>query len=134
MNLEQFTPEQIQQIAKKLTIQTVDRQQTMTAAHKLYWDQLWPQKLRITDGLGKRLLENTQYTGLALTPSVNALNPQLVLDIGCGQNFYTGKIQNLVGIDPYGSDADIQADYFSGIFEQIADVILVLGAFLVAFG
>ena len=127
MNLEQFTPEQIQQIAKKLTIQTVDRQQTMTAAHKLYWDQLWPQKLRITDGLGKRLLENTQYTGLALTPSVNALNPQLVLDIGCGQNFYKGNIQNLVGIDPYGSDADIQADYFSGIFEQIADVILVLG-------
>jgi hypothetical protein len=127
MNLDQFTTEQLQQIASKLSIQTINQHQVMTAAHKLYWDQLWPQKLRITDGLGKRLLENTQYTGLALTAAVNQLNPRLVLDIGCGQNFYKDKIQNLVGIDPYGPDADISADYFSGVYGEIADVILVLG-------
>ena len=41
---------------------------------------------------------------------INSLNPQLVLDLGCGNNRYKPHIKNLVGIDIVHKDADIISD------------------------
>ena len=45
-------------------------------------------------------LQGFPLTGFNLVDEVNGLNPSKVLDIGCGQNFFKGKIQNLYGFDP----------------------------------
>ena len=81
-----------QLLMQNLQISSIDYPIVVQAAHRLYWDNLWPAKLRITGDNGKMLLENTTYPGLGLVESVNSLNPRLVLDIGCGQNFYKHKI------------------------------------------
>jgi hypothetical protein len=47
-----------------------------------------------------------KYSGLSIIDEVNAMNPDNVLDVGCGYNEFKGKIQNLVGIDPYNNKAD----------------------------
>jgi SAM-dependent methyltransferase len=41
---------------------------------------------------------------------INDLNPNLVLDLGCGDNQYKHHIKNLVGIDLVSSRADIIGD------------------------
>lgn len=115
------------QLMTHLEIDNTNKQTVTQAAHRLYWDRLWPAKLRITGDNGKKLLENTTYTGLGLVDSVNALDPDLVLDVGCGQNFYKNKIKNLVGIDIFGKDCDLNFDYFSSDYAVKADAILVLG-------
>jgi hypothetical protein len=131
MNLAQYLNElsgtDSQQLMAKLNITNIDQPVVESAAHCLYWDQLWPAKLRVSGDNGKKLLENTTYTGLSLVDSVNALDPALVLDVGCGQNFYKDKIKNLVGVDIFGSDCDVQLDYFNSDYDIKADVILVLG-------
>lgn len=47
-----------------------------------------------------------KYSGLALIDEINSMNPERVLDVGCGYNEFKGKINNLWGIDPYNSRAD----------------------------
>lgn len=132
MTLEQYlntmTSHQHEQLMLKLEIRQVSVETVVTAAHQLYWEQLWPAKLRITSDHSKMLLQNTLHTGLGLVASVNALNPSLVLDIGCGQNFYKNKIKNLIGIDMFGTYCDLNYDYFASNRRITADAILVLGA------
>ena len=36
------------------------------------------------------------------------LKPRKVLTLGCGYHEFKGKIDNLIGIDPYNSNADIE--------------------------
>lgn len=131
MTLEKYLTElsdhERQQLMLALEITDTNKQTVVWAAHRLYWDKLWPAKLRITGDNGKKLLENTNYTGLSLVNSVNALDPALVLDVGCGQNFYKNKIKNLVGVDLFGNDCDLRLDYFSSDYAAKADAILVLG-------
>lgn len=131
MTLEKYltdlSDQQRYELMTHLGINCTDKQTVVRAAHRLYWDQLWPAKLRITGDHGKKLLENTTYTGLGLVDSVNALDPKLVLDVGCGQNFYKNKIKNLVGIDVFGKDCDLCFDYFESDYIPKADAILVLG-------
>lgn len=50
-----------------------------------------------------------KYSGLAIIDEVNAMNPDAVIDIGCGYNEFKGKIQNLTGIDPYNHRADVKS-------------------------
>jgi len=125
--LTELSDQERWQLMTHLEIGDTNKQTVVQAAHRLYWDQLWPAKLRITGDNGKKLLENTTYTGLSLIDSVNALDPNLVLDVGCGQNFYKNKIKNLVGIDIFGQDCDLCFDYFSSDYHTKADAILVLG-------
>lgn len=47
-----------------------------------------------------------KYSGLAIIDEINAMNPDAVIDIGCGYNEFKGKINNLYGIDPYNIRAD----------------------------
>lgn len=131
MNLEKYLTElstqERHELMTHLEISETDKQTVVRAAHRLYWDKLWPAKLRIIGDHGKKLLENTTYTGLSLIDSVNALDPNLVLDVGCGQNFYKDKIKNLVGVDIFGNDCDLCFDYFNSDYADKADAILVLG-------
>lgn len=64
----------------------------------------------------------------AITASVNALEPDSVLDIGCGNNLLKKTIQNLWGIDPYNSHADEMVDIMDFKPEKEYDVVLILGS------
>lgn len=73
-------------------------------------------------------MKKFKYSGLKLIDEVNALKPRSVLDIGCGYNEFKGKINNLIGLDPYNNCADIQckiSDYYT---DQQYDVIMALGS------
>lgn len=70
-----------------------------------------------------------EHTGWQLVDEVNALNPQSALDVGCGFHPFKGRIQNLVGIDPYNSAADYEVDILEyKVKPQTHDVILALGS------
>ena len=75
-----------------------------------------------------------EYEGNNLISTINALDPKLVLDLGCGYNKYKGLIKGVVGIDGYDSNsaADINDTilnvYNDGIFEpSSADAIICFG-------
>ena len=72
--------------------------------------------------------KNFSATGDALIEKVNALNPDKVLDIGCGYNLLKGKIQNLWGIDPYNTLADEIIDLMDVRLDGQYDVVLCLGS------
>jgi hypothetical protein len=69
------------------------------------------------------------YSGWALVDEVNKHNPKAVLDVGCGYNQFKGRINNLVGIDPYNNCADYMVDVLDFVMpDKTYDHILVLGA------
>jgi SAM-dependent methyltransferase len=69
------------------------------------------------------------YTGWTLVDEVNALNPDSVLDVGCGYHPFKGRMHNLVGIDPYNNCADYEVDILDyKVRAESHDVILALGS------
>jgi hypothetical protein len=69
------------------------------------------------------------YTGWNLVDEINKLNPRKVLDVGCGYNQFKGRINNLVGIDPYNNCADYQVDILEFVDDPNSyDVIIALGS------
>ena len=82
-----------------------------------YFSEIWQPKLK-----------KFKFSGLKLIDEVNALNPRAVLDVGCGYNEFKGKINNLIGIDPYNSHADIQIKIEDYNTTEKFDVILCLGS------
>lgn len=69
------------------------------------------------------------FTGWQLVDEVNKLNPESVLDVGCGYHPFKGRIQNIVGIDPYNNLADYQVDILEyEVKPETHDVILALGS------
>jgi len=73
-------------------------------------------------------IKKWKYSGLALVDEVNSLRPRAVLDVGCGYNEFKGKIDNLIGIDPYNDKADIQVSTLEYRTTQKFDVMLCLGS------
>lgn len=69
-----------------------------------------------------------KYSGLSLIDEVNALNPRSVLDLGCGYNEFKGKINNLVGVDPYNNKADINSHILQYRPPEAFDVVISLGS------
>ena len=69
-----------------------------------------------------------KYSGLAIIDEVNAMNPDNVIDIGCGYNEFKGKIQNLTGIDPYNDRADISIHTLDYKPDVEYDVAICLGS------
>jgi len=69
-----------------------------------------------------------KYSWDALIDIVNDLKPAHVLDVGCGNNYFKGKINNLWGIDPY----NLKADQKIGVCDlgryRTYEVILALGS------
>jgi len=73
-------------------------------------------------------MKKWKYSGLSLIDQVNDLNPRAVLDVGCGYNEFKGKINNLIGIDPYNDRADYQVDLMNFKPQNKFDIILALGS------
>ena len=73
-------------------------------------------------------MKKWKYSGVALIDEVNSLKPRAVLDVGCGYNEFKGKIDNLVGIDPYNDKADLQVSTLDYKTDKKFDVILCLGS------
>jgi len=73
-------------------------------------------------------IKKWKYSGLALVEEVNSLKPRAVLDVGCGYNEFRGKIDNLIGIDPYNDRADHEVGTLEYKTDQKFDVILCLGS------
>jgi hypothetical protein len=69
------------------------------------------------------------HSGWALVDEVNKLNPRNVLDVGCGYHPFKGRINNLVGIDPYNDQADYEVDILDyQVKPESHDVIIALGS------
>jgi len=73
-------------------------------------------------------MKKWKYSGLSLIDQVNDLNPRAVLDVGCGYNEFKGKINNLIGIDPYNDRADYQVDLMNFKPQNKFAIILALGS------
>ena len=73
-------------------------------------------------------MKKWKYSGLQLIDEVNALHPRAVLDVGCGYNEFRGRINNLVGIDPYNDNADYKIATLDYKTKEKFDVILCLGS------
>ena len=69
-----------------------------------------------------------KYSGLAIIDEVNAMKPDNVIDIGCGYNEFKGKIDNLIGIDPYNDRADIIVHTLDYKPDVEYDVAICLGS------
>ena len=69
-----------------------------------------------------------KYSGPALIGEVNKLKPRRVLDIGCGYHEFLGKIDNIIGIDPYNNAADICVKLLDYHPEERYDAMLALGS------
>lgn len=69
------------------------------------------------------------YTGWQLVEEINKLEPKSVLDVGCGYHPFKGRINNLIGIDPYNDLADYQVDILEyKVKPGSHDVIIALGS------
>ncbi len=69
-----------------------------------------------------------KYSGLSIIDEVNNLQPKKVLDLGCGYNEFKGKINNLIGIDPYNERADVQVGILDYNAQTNFDIIICLGS------
>jgi len=72
-------------------------------------------------------LDQYDWSGWSLVDRINDMNPDSVLDVGCGFNRFKGKINNLWGIDPHNAAADemISIEEYHG--PQV-DVVMALGS------
>ena len=69
-----------------------------------------------------------KYSGLAIIDEINDMCPRSVIDIGCGYNEFKGKINNLVGIDPWNPRADIKGTAANLKTDTKYDVAICLGS------
>jgi SAM-dependent methyltransferase len=84
--------------------------------------------LRFFSEIWKPRTNDYDYTGWNLVDEINALEPNKVLDVGCGYHPFKGRIDNLVGIDPYNNCADYEVDILEYKVKHQYDVILALGS------
>jgi len=74
--------------------------------------------------------QHYKHSGINLIEEINSLDPDLVIDVGCGHNRFKGHIKNLIGFDQQPFP---MADLHSTIQEinfrpECADVLLILGS------
>jgi len=84
--------------------------------------------LRFFGEIWKPRTDDYSHTGWSLVEEINALKPRAVLDVGCGYHPFKGRIDNLVGIDPYNDAADYQVDILEYKVKHKYDVIIALGS------
>ena len=84
--------------------------------------------LRFFSEIWKPRTGDYEHTGWELADEINKLNPQRVLDVGCGYHPFKGRINNLVGIDPYNNCADYEVDILEYKVKHLYDVIIALGS------
>ena len=79
--------------------------------------------------------ETHELTSNNLIAELNALDPNLIIDGGCGTNPFKGKVRNIVGFDPatvYGTP-DLNLSFEEVVEQNIfgegsADAVLALGS------
>ena len=85
--------------------------------------------LRFFSEIWKPRTGDYEHTGWELAEEINKLNPGRVLDVGCGYHPFKGRIQNLIGIDPYNNCADYEVDILDYKVKPASyDVIIALGS------
>jgi SAM-dependent methyltransferase len=84
--------------------------------------------LRFFSEIWKPRTGDYEHTGWELAEEINKLNPERVLDVGCGYHPFKGRITNLVGIDPYNNCADYEVDILEYKVNHHYDVIMALGS------
>jgi len=85
--------------------------------------------LRFFSEIWKPRTGDYEHTGWELADEINQLNPVSVLDVGCGYHPFKGRIQNLIGIDPYNNCADYEVDILDyRVKPESHDVIIALGS------
>jgi SAM-dependent methyltransferase len=85
--------------------------------------------LRFFSEIWKPRTGDYEHTGWELANEVNKLNPEKVLDVGCGYHPFKGRIQNIIGIDPYNNCADYEVDILEyKVKPESHDVIIALGS------
>ena len=85
--------------------------------------------LRFFSEIWKPRTGDYEHTGWELAEEVNKLNPEKVLDVGCGYHPFKGRIHNIIGIDPYNNCADYEVDILDYKVKAAShDVILALGS------
>jgi hypothetical protein len=84
--------------------------------------------LRFFSEIWKPRTGDYEHTGWELADEINKLNPERVLDVGCGYHPFKGRITNLVGIDPYNNCADYEVDILEYRVKHQYDVIMALGS------
>jgi SAM-dependent methyltransferase len=84
--------------------------------------------LRFFSEIWKPRTGDYEHTGWELADEINKLNPEKVLDVGCGYHPFKGRIQNIVGIDPYNNCADYEVDILEYRVKHQYDVIIALGS------
>jgi len=84
--------------------------------------------LRFFSEIWKPRTGDYEHTGWELADEINALEPERVLDVGCGYHPFKGRIHNLVGIDPYNNCADYEVDILEYKVNHYYDVIMALGS------
>jgi SAM-dependent methyltransferase len=121
-DVTKITREYVAQIFDALidtTYKTVEQWTTAIDNYCLhrYFSQYWQPDMK-----------KWKYSGLQLIDEVNALHPRSVLDVGCGYNEFRGRINNLIGIDPYNDNADYKIATLDYKTKEKFDVILCLGS------
>ena len=85
--------------------------------------------LRFFSEIWKPRTGDYEHTGWELVDEINKLDPVSVLDVGCGYHPFKGRIQNLIGIDPYNNCADYEVDVLDyKVRPESHDVIIALGS------
>lgn len=84
--------------------------------------------LRFFGEMWRPRTDDYAHTGWNLVEEIKQLDPTAVLDVGCGYHPFKGRIQNLVGIDPYNDAADYQVDILEYRVRHKYDVIMALGS------
>jgi len=85
--------------------------------------------LRFFSEIWKPRTGDYEHTGWDLADEINQLSPQKVLDVGCGYHPFKGRINNLIGIDPYNNCADYEVDILDyKVKPESHDVIIALGS------
>jgi hypothetical protein len=85
--------------------------------------------LRFFSEIWKPRTGDYEHTGWELADEINKLNPEKVLDVGCGYHPFKGRIQNIIGIDPYNNQADYEVDILEyKVKPESHDVIMALGS------
>lgn len=73
--------------------------------------------------------EKFSYSGWGIVEEINKHAPTAVLDFGCGYNQFKGRINNLVGIDPYNNCADYMVDILDfKVPDASYDAVMALGS------
>ena len=85
--------------------------------------------LRFFSEIWKPRTGDYEHTGWELAEEINKLNPDKVLDVGCGYHPFKGRITNIIGIDPYNNCADYEVDILDyKVKPESHDVIIALGS------